>query len=133
MHLSWYPSVPRARISYRVRAFANMVDTIVDELTQGCIIAVEKVQGLHYQKCSSCPYVFEISSTISKQVTLERKEVDDVLGGEDAWKNVQKAAAVCESCGNKEAYFREIQTRSADEPATLFFRCTKCAKVWKEG
>jgi hypothetical protein len=22
--------------------------------------------------------------------TLKRKEVDDVLGGEDAWKNVQK-------------------------------------------
>jgi hypothetical protein len=27
---------------------------------------------------------------ISKHVKLENKEVDDVLGGEDAWKNVQK-------------------------------------------
>jgi len=109
-----------------------MVNTTLFCPTCANLLQVEKVQGLHYQKCSSCPYVFEISSTISKQVALERKEVDDVLGGEDAWKNVQKASAVCESCGNREAYFREIQTRSADEPATLFFRCTKCAKVWKE-
>lgn len=27
---------------------------------------------------------------ITKAVPLKRKEVDDVLGGEDAWKNVQK-------------------------------------------
>ena len=94
--------------------------------------AVEKIQGVHCHKCSCCPYVFEIGSTISKKAPLQTKEVDDVLGGEDAWKNVQKASAVCEAYGNKEAYFREIQTRSADEPATLFFRCTKCAKVWKE-
>ena len=25
------------------------------------------------------------------------------------------------------------QIRSADEPATLFFRCTKCACNWREG
>ncbi|WPT12694.1 DNA-directed RNA polymerase III subunit RPC10 [Picochlorum sp. SENEW3] len=105
-----------------------MVNTTLFCPTCANLLQVEKVQGLHYQKCSSCPYVFEISSTISKQVALERKEVDDVLGGEDAWKNVQKASAVCESCGNKEAYFREIQTRSADEPATLFFRCTNNKK-----
>ncbi|WPT12693.1 DNA-directed RNA polymerase III subunit RPC10 [Picochlorum sp. SENEW3] len=110
-----------------------MVNTTLFCPTCANLLQVEKVQGLHYQKCSSCPYVFEISSTISKQVALERKEVDDVLGGEDAWKNVQKASAVCESCGNKEAYFREIQTRSADEPATLFFRCTKCAKTETAG
>ena len=76
--------------------------------------------------------MFEITSSISRHAFLQQKTIDDVLGGEDAWKNVQKTSVVCESCGNKQAYFREIQTRSADEPATLFFRCTQCAKVWKE-
>jgi DNA-directed RNA polymerase III subunit RPC11 len=27
---------------------------------------------------------------ITRAVPLKKKEVDDVLGGEDAWKNVQK-------------------------------------------
>ena len=25
-----------------------------------------------------------------------------------------------------------LQNRSADEPATTYFRCTRCAKVWQE-
>jgi len=70
---------------------------------------------------------------IVKDVPLKKKQVDDVLGGEDAWKNVPKTQATCERCGHGEAYFREIQTRSADEPATIFYRCIKCNKTWKEG
>jgi DNA-directed RNA polymerase III subunit RPC11 len=68
-----------------------------------------------------------------KEVALKKKEVDDVLGGEEAWKNVQKSQVPCPNCSHHEAYFREIQTRSADEPATIFYRCTSCAKTWKEG
>lgn len=70
---------------------------------------------------------------LTKEVTLKEKKVDDVLGGEEAWKNVQKTQATCPGCDHHEAYFREIQTRSADEPATIFYRCAKCEKTWKEG
>ena len=42
-------------------------------------------------------------------------------------------AAQCPKCGHGEAYYNEVQTRSADEPATLFFRCCKCHHNWKEG
>lgn len=43
-------------------------------------------------------------------------------------------AANCPSCSNAEAYFYEMQTRSADEPATVFYRCSRknCNKVWTE-
>jgi DNA-directed RNA polymerase III subunit RPC11 len=37
---------------------------------------------------------------ISKHMHVERKEVDDVLGGEEAWKNTAKTAAACERCVN---------------------------------
>jgi len=43
------------------------------------------------------------------------------------------AAATCEKCGYHQAYFNEIQIRSADEPATLFFKCVKCGNQWREG
>jgi len=56
------------------------------------------------------------------------KEVDDVLGGEEAWANKEKTEHRCPNpdCRNMEAYFMQIQLRSADEPMSIFFRCTKC-------
>ena len=133
-----------------------------------------------------------------KRVALKKKEVDDVLGGDEAWANVQKtdgglidakglagssegracymhaqhapcgmlgwdcrnvnvdalgeqwaqvrqpssphrsslpasAAVTCPKCSYHQAYFMEIQIRSADEPATLFFKCVQCAAQWREG
>jgi DNA-directed RNA polymerase III subunit RPC11 len=46
-----------------------------------------------------------------------------------------KPTAKCDKCGNTKAYFLQIQIRSADEPMTLFFRCTKvgCHHQWREG
>lgn len=38
----------------------------------------------------------------------------------------------CEKCGNGEAVWWMLQTRSADEPTTQFFRCTKCRHTWRD-
>jgi DNA-directed RNA polymerase III subunit RPC11 len=37
-------------------------------------------------------------------------------------------------CKSGEAYFRQLQTRSADEPMTTFYMCTDraCGAQWKE-
>ncbi|MCO5600692.1 hypothetical protein L7F22_054807 [Adiantum nelumboides] len=40
--------------------------------------------------CPTCPYVFPIDRKISNKLQLKQKEVDDVLGGEEAWKNVDR-------------------------------------------
>jgi hypothetical protein len=160
----------------------------------------------------SCPAL-----QITKHAKLEKKEVDDVLGGEEAWKNVQKtdgrlrsccevrimavqrayaaagmkslllmlmsssslchaasaiatelcrisreawklhvdgnghflkllkfadlsvlvlmllSAVTCPNCSAGQAYFMEVQIRSADEPATIFYKCVECAHMWREG
>jgi len=101
-----------------------------------------------------------ITKKISKKVPTKKKEADDVIG-ENAWKSAQRTtglsfhplscslccatgkltvllparAVTCEKCGNKEAYFMQIQIRSADEPMTTFYRCTNfnCAFQWREG
>ena len=66
---------------------------------------------------------------------LERKQVDDVLGGKDAWVGASETTVPegCKECGHKRAYFMQIQIRSADEPMTTFYRCTNCHYNWKEG
>lgn len=40
----------------------------------------------------------------------------------------------CPRCGGDRAYFMQLQTRSADEPMTVFYRCANsdCAHRWKE-
>ena len=68
------------------------------------------------------PYVYTVNKTMSKYLTLERKQVDDVLGGADAWENVDKTAIKWKNWGHHEAFFKQIQIRSADEPSTIFYR-----------
>ena len=40
-------------------------------------------------------------------------------------------AVECPKCGNKQAFWWIVQTDSADEPSTQFFRCTKCNHTWR--
>eukprot|EP01102_Stenamoeba_stenopodia_P005814 TRINITY_DN16539_c0_g1_i1.p2 TRINITY_DN16539_c0_g1~~TRINITY_DN16539_c0_g1_i1.p2 ORF type:complete len:110 (-),score=19.47 TRINITY_DN16539_c0_g1_i1:220-549(-) len=84
--------------------------------------------------CLTCPYVFMIRNKISKRLPLKKKQIEPVLGGANAWKNAQKTEAVCPKCNNKEAYFLQVQTRSADEPMTIFYRCAneECSFRWTE-
>ncbi|MGC2571083.1 MAG: transcription factor S [Candidatus Nitrosopolaris sp.] len=37
----------------------------------------------------------------------------------------------CSRCGNDVAFWWMLQTRSADEPTTQFYRCTKCTHTWR--
>lgn len=55
---------------------------------------------------------------------MKSKEVEDVLGGAESWKNVDKTEVNCanERCENRSAYFRQVQIRSADEPMTTFYK-----------
>ena len=37
----------------------------------------------------------------------------------------------CEKCGHGEAVWWMLQTRSADEATTQFYRCIKCNHTWR--
>jgi transcription elongation factor S-II len=37
----------------------------------------------------------------------------------------------CRKCKSKKCTYYELQTRSADEPATIFVTCLDCGKNWK--
>lgn len=84
--------------------------------------------------CKTCPYIHTINTVKKYRTKLQRKQIDDVLGGADAWKNVDQTDIQCPKCTNSYAYFMQIQTRSADEPMTTFYKCTnfQCQYRWKE-
>ena len=88
-------------------------------------------------RCRSCGY--EISaeaggSGYKRTISVERKPTDKIIvieGGVNV-ATLPRMKTQCPKCGHDEAFYWEMQTRSADEPSTRFFRCTKCGHVWRE-
>jgi len=39
----------------------------------------------------------------------------------------------CRRCNKRECTYYEMQTRSADEPMTIFITCVNCGKQWRQG
>lgn len=89
-----------------------------------------------FLECGTCSFQHRVTTAITSRVECKRKGVDDVLGGAAAWENVERTAVKCVNpkCRSGEAYFRQLQTRSADEPMTTFYRCVdrSCGTQWKE-
>ena len=84
--------------------------------------------------CVTCPYICPITQKVSYKFYPKLKAIDDVLGGAAAWKNVDSTEEPCPKCRHPKAYFMQIQTRSADEPMTTFYKCCDihCGFKWKD-
>lgn len=81
-----------------------------------------------YEKHVTNPGAYRI--TLSSRHTPEKSIL--VIDKEVKVEVLPKAKAECSNCGHTEAYYWEVQTRAGDEPATRFFKCTKCGHVWRE-
>ena len=97
----------------------------------GAYLTLIVVNGKEVYGCPRCNSIADIETSIRK--INNRKEAIITIGEDEA--NVQpmpKTAAECEKCGNKEAYYWQVQTRGGDEPMTRFYRCVKCNATWRE-
>ncbi|MES1905882.1 MAG: DNA-directed RNA polymerase III subunit RPC10, partial [Paramarteilia canceri] len=72
-----------------------------------------------------------IRTKFVKRTYMKMKPIDDVIGA-SSWENVDSTEVICPKCAYTKAYFMQIQTRSADEPMTTFYRCVSCTHRWKE-
>lgn len=82
--------------------------------------------------CQTCPYIYNIDNKITRSLKTARKTQDDVLSTDAQNSTRPQTAVTCSKCNHDKAYFTEVQTRSADEAATLFFTCVKCGNKWRE-
>lgn len=89
----------------------------------GSLLHTEQQQYMQLS-CPACPYVYRLTTTITSSQAQRVKMVEKILGGEDDFKYGNKCTVKCPECPNEEALFMELQTRSADEPMTIFYRCT---------
>jgi hypothetical protein len=57
-----------------------------------------------------------------------KQEIRALEGDKDMASNMFK----CKACGKSQTTYYELQTRSADEPMTIFIRCIPCGKQWRQ-
>ncbi|KAI9597433.1 DNA-directed RNA polymerase III subunit RPC10 [Syncephalis fuscata] len=98
------------------------------------VLLVRTDRSPHEFFCQTCPYKHPIETAVGDRTNFQRKEVDDVLGGAKAWENVDSTPETCPKCEHTRAYYMQIQTRSADEPMTTFYKCCNhaCGYQWRE-
>lgn len=95
----------------------------------GGILKRKEKDGEKVLVCKSCGAEYKGEAQLKKEGKKEKKEINVVEKKEDTMPTVE---AECPKCGNKEAFFWTLQTRSSDEPATKFFKCTECSYTWRE-
>ena len=92
-----------------------------------CKSMVFPKDGCYY--CKNCDKLIEEEVESEGFTTKSKaKETAVVSDGEAV---LPKAREICAKCGNTEAYYYMRQNRSADEPETIFYRCTRCNYQWK--
>nr|GMC70793.1 DNA-directed RNA polymerase III subunit RPC10-like [Ipomoea batatas] len=83
--------------------------------------------------CPGCPYVCQIEPRIKikRRQHLVKKKLDPVISI-DSLETAATTKERCRNCGFDEAAFIQVQTRSADEAATIFYKCKSCKYQWNE-
>ncbi|TEB30449.1 hypothetical protein FA13DRAFT_1630671 [Coprinellus micaceus] len=99
------------------------------------LLVISAETGVNKWACNSCAYEFPITKQMTSRTRLKRKEIDDVLGGDEMWKHADQTQASCDKCNFNAAYFYQLQIRSADEPMTTCeqnYLLSSCAHQWRE-
>ncbi|KAK3078120.1 hypothetical protein LTS18_008390, partial [Coniosporium uncinatum] len=80
--------------------------------------------GKNRFECRTCPYQYILDKRYYERKVIKPKEVEDVVGGAQMWENADRTAVQCpnDKCDGSEAYFYQLQIRSADEPMTSFYK-----------
>ncbi len=81
--------------------------------------------------CPKCGHS-ESEIKLTKKATEQKIKSDlNVLEEKEEKETLPTIQIECEKCGNNEAVWWMLQTRSADEPTTQFYRCIKCNHTWR--
>ncbi len=85
-------------------------------------------------KCGYSTHREEIESAIASTATSFDRGTGSVLKVLDTDKvpdTLPTTNSDCPKCGNNLAFWWMLQTRSADEATTQFYRCTQCSHTWR--
>ena len=99
-----------------------------------CILLEDRKRNIYF--CKKCGFEKAAGKRGGQRFVenLERPKETIIVkdGGEAGGEPLPVTKAECKKCGNTRAFYWMMQTRSADEPSTRFYRCTKCSHTWRE-
>lgn len=116
------------------------------------ILLIRKKTDTFSFSCPTCVYSYPIIKKVKKVQEISPIKLDEIISGSSAQTmksilNLKTNAyhpshlfslwdlVPCEKgCGNEYAFYEQLQTRSADEPTTIFYKCTnpECGYCWRE-
>jgi transcription elongation factor S-II len=104
----------------RIRTiFANLTPHILEQIKTG-ELAPEVFAFMTHQEMNPEHWRELIDRKIKRD---ESKLTTNIQASTDMF--------TCKKCRSKKCTYYELQTRSADEPATIFITCLDCGKHWK--
>ena len=95
-----------------------------------CEVRLKKNNSGSDLSCPKCGYSESDSQVIKKEKKEDKSEIN-ILAENEGKESLPTIKIECEKCGNDEAVWWMLQTRSADEPTTQFYRCTECRHTWR--
>lgn len=95
------------------------------------LLLITKLDNKPVYKCRTCPYHIPLSPFIHT-IYFNKPIAENIVLNENRLDQLAKTEKTCEKCNYHTAAFIEMQTRSADEPMTIFYNCVKCKYTWKE-
>ena len=89
-----------------------------------------RVEGKSYDCIMKMDY-FEINPIVWGDILKEmkRREIASMVAYTD---NVCDGLLICYECKSKKTRYTTLQTRSGDEPMTIYARCCSCGFTWTE-
>ncbi len=99
----------------------------------GNLMLVEKRRKHTFLVCKKCGRTAKLKDekVAITESLHESKRGIVVMGKDEGVAELPKTKIMCPECENSEAYWWMQQTRAADEPPTLFYKCTKCGYSWR--
>ena len=85
-------------------------------------------------QCMQCQQRYRDCKAISSTSFIPLRQIlkAEIIRDSEQWANASSTTEPCPKCTNEKAYYLQIQTRSADEPMTTYYRCSKCAHNWSD-
>jgi len=114
------PALTQIYIDRLRMVFNNLSSqTVVDGLISGDILP-QAVAFMTHQEIQPEKW----NPLIDKKTKRDASKCDKKIGA-------STAMFTCSRCQSKNCTYYEMQTRSADEPATIFITCLNCDKHWR--
>lgn len=94
----------------------------------------------HYQTSNMELFCFQCKSSSEQNkafipvsfIPLRQILKAEIIRDAEQWANASTTTEQCPKCNNDKAYYLQLQTRSADEPMSTYYRCCKCAHNWAD-